>query len=164
MLQVTTEAIMNALPTVKQDEICYVTSESKYFKYNNDSWEPITIQGNIDLNIYDMNKSIVSQLPVAKAKELTEGKKKIKGLAAQGKYFMLLCNELRYYTIFKIEEQSETRFAQAVIDCANDIGIIKSINYPDDNKQAIEIWIEDNEGPHVMYLFNYDKGVVQCAV
>ena len=84
--------------------------------------------------MYEMNKSLIVQLPDISKKDLEAGKKKINQLASNGKYFMLLCNELKYYTVF---------------DTLDD---------------AIEIWIQKDDEAYVMYFFNYDEGVEICAI
>lgn len=117
------------------------------------------------ISLYELNKQIISQLPnygeeeIQKAKELIKQYDKDCGAT----YYMLLSNEMRYYTIFSCGygDMVDT-FHSSVIDCLNAIGPIKSIEKNNDG--VIEIWcfsIVDEE-LHVFYLFPYDEGVVPC--
>lgn len=166
MIQVTTKAIMESLENHEENEICYVHKENKYYKYINGAWEEMEKpKGNLNMNLYEMNKTIVTQLPKISKKELAAGRSKIRELSAEGSYFMLLCNDLKYYTIFhKVSDNTEL-IEDLVIECITDCNLdIKSINYPDEeNKNAIEIWTQYEEDVYVMYFFNYDGGIVECA-
>ena len=95
---------------------------------------------------------------------MEEGKNLIASLTEKtaDSYFMLLCRDIQYYTVFNItEDKFLNAFADEVIDCLHDIGAIKSIDFALDN--SAEIWVQPvGEEPMVMYLFPYDKGVITC--
>ena len=81
-------------------------------------------------------------------------------------YFMLLCNELNYYTVFHqctTTFGSFTKLAKEVLDLAMKyIGNIKVIET--DTNGVIAIWgwqQEKDELPHCFYLFPYGQGVVE---
>lgn len=116
----------------------------------------------IETNLYDLNKQLVSQLPpFEEARERIEAFKSDKV-----NYYMLLCRELNYYTLFALtkDETIKDKFTDVVIECANDIGVIKAANVTEDG-MAFEIWVTDETNESfVMYLFNYDKGVVPCQL
>lgn len=114
----------------------------------------------IEANLYELNKQLASQLPV-----FEESKERVQNFLekSKAKYFMLLCREINYYTLFVIDENApeEDSFADVVVECANDIGIIKAAEETDDG--AFEIWVTDKDNnSFVMYLFDYDRGVVPC--
>ena len=115
----------------------------------------------LQVDLYSLNKQMVSQLPVFEnTKERLEEFKK-----DNVKYYMLLCRELNYFTLFHIDETApkEDVFVDVVIECANDIGVIKSAAETDDG--AFEIWVTNTDGESfVMYLFDYDMGVVHCQL
>ncbi len=128
------------------------------------------INGNLQMNIYDINKQVISQMPCLTIEELEE---KADTLITEyqneqkASYYMMLCNELRYYTLFHIDEfdgGSQLSFlSNEVLSCLISFtDNIKSIEITDD-KTAIEIWITKDEETYVMYLFNYDTGVIECA-
>ena len=79
--------------------------------------------------------------------------------------YMLLCRELNYYTVFQRQFNAATHenFGDVVIECLENLGDIKSIELTE-TKDAIEAWIVDpNEHEaYVVYLFNYDQGVIIC--
>lgn len=114
------------------------------------------------LSLYEMNQQIVSQLPAISAKEKAEGLKSIKKLFTNfdDNYFMLLSNELKYYTLFDFNQSKTSETVEYMINeicnCFRSLGVLKSIEMTRD-KNAIEIWIDDN----IFYLFRYDKGVIK---
>lgn len=164
MVQVTTLGIMHGLKNCEEGELCYVRNEEKMFKYVNNEWVEVeNPKGELNMNIYDMNKSLIVQLPDINKKDLEAGKKKINQVASNGKYFMLLCNELKYYTVFNISDQGSEKIEDVVLDCINHFGAtIKSIDNTPEG--AIEIWIKKYKEAYAMYFFNYDEGVEICAI
>ena len=82
-------------------------------------------------------------------------------------YYMLLSNELHYYTVFSFDKAHQNPndlppIEDEVIACVQDLGIIKSIAPNEDG--VIEIWITDidAEKSYPLYFFKYDLGVIQC--
>ena len=116
---------------------------------------------NLEMNLYDLNKQLVSQLP-----EFTDAKSRVEDFKKDNVgFYMLLCRELNYFTLFQItpDAPKEDNFADIVVECANTIGVIKSAMENDDG--AFEIWVTNAENESfVMYLFNYDGGVVPCHI
>jgi hypothetical protein len=164
MIKVSSMGIMNALEIHEENEVCHVLNDDKYFKYVNGAWEEIELpKGELNMNLYAMNKSLMAQLPDIKKKDLIAGKEKIKMIASDGVYFMLLCNELKYYTVFCISSNGTEKIEDVVIDCIKCFGAtIKSIDSVEGN--ALEIWIQKDDEAYAMYFFNYDEGVEICAI
>jgi hypothetical protein len=164
MLQVTSLGIMHGLENREEGELCYVHNEKKMFKCVNGEWESVEApKGELNMNVYDMNKSIVAQLPDISKKDLEAGKKKINQVASNGRYFMLLCNELKYYTVFNIIPEGEEKIEDVLLECIDCFGAtIKSID--DTPEGALEIWIVKDKEAYAMYFFNYDGGVEICAI
>lgn len=82
------------------------------------------------------------------------------------RYFMLLCNELNYFTVFHqctTTFGSFTKLAKEVLDLAvNSIGNIKAIEADTNGMIAIWGWQQEkDELPHCFYLFPYGQGVVE---
>lgn len=122
----------------------------------------------IDLGatLYDANKQLVKQTEeplnhlelAAKQNELEGFFEKIK------KYAMLLCHELRDYTVFNLDQTSITApmyAAQECLGCCTDRGHVLSIDKTDDDI-AYEIWILIDNEPSCYYLFPYDEAVIEC--
>ena len=81
----------------------------------------------------------------------------------KGKYYMLLCNELRYYTLFNMINDSIDNLVDEVRECAESRVEILDIGLDESTNEAYEIWIKDYEDgePHVFMFFNYDLGVIE---
>ena len=128
--------------------------------------EQVAANGHLQMDLYELNKQIISQLPILTQEEIENQKDLIVDYHNnnQGKYYMMLCNELKYYTIFAIKPEANDYFEDEVIDCLYDfVDNIKSIEYDNENKKAIEIWFTKNEETYVMYLFDYTQGVIECV-
>lgn len=124
------------------------------------------VQGNLQMNLYDMNKQIIAQMPALADEALETAHLLITDTTATSgeTYFMLLCREINYYTIFKLERDNSglVNIASEVFECVNSIGALKSVEAVEG---AIEIWVHpEDEEPMVMYLFPYDMGVIQCTL
>lgn len=121
-------------------------------------------------NLYDINKSIIRQL-----------EKELKGKAFHNritkciipffektlkpyKYYMLLCHDKRYYTIFhqtsEINEASAEIAAKEFKEIVRGLGRVFAIEENDGG--GIEIWVEwQDDDIVVMYLFECDSCVVE---
>lgn len=154
----------------KEGDIVYLTDKQQTVCYKNNNWIEITdevqVKGtsNIEMNTYDMNKQIISQLPILS--DLTEAEKTINTFARNSfnNDFMLLCKELSYYTIFQKKDDFFTdffTFGEAVLTCAQDIGNIISVDYME-NTNTIEIWVrtKNNEDNVCMVLFDCKDFIV----
>ena len=122
--------------------------------------EDIKVNGGMNLSLYEMNKQVISQLPEIEDIAVLTPIRKYKN--KDGKYFMLLCRDLNYYTLFVIDLESDVRIEQEVLECLKELGTIKSVEEFED-KNVVEIWVQpEDSDPVVMYFFNYDKGVIPC--
>ena len=83
------------------------------------------------------------------------------------KYWMLLNNDLRYYTVFHrhmagdfYNNVVEENLTDALIECLQNIGKIKMFEAIDNDH--IECWVDvPNRGCEVYLLFPYDEGVIE---
>lgn len=122
--------------------------------------EDIKVNGGMNFSLYEMNKQVISQLPEIEDIAVLTPIRKYKN--KDGKYFMLLCRDLNYYTLFVIDLESDVRIEQEVLECLKELGTIKSVEEFED-KNLVEIWVQpENSDPVVMYFFNYDRGVIPC--
>lgn len=125
------------------------------------NYESIKIEdSNIKIDLYDVNKQIIAQLPILE--NLDEKVVLINNLHNRfgNQYYMLYGKEISYFTLFKIIRP--TYLGNEVIGCLNYIGKIKAIDFTE-AQDAVEIWVEDDNGPTCLYLFPYDNGVVQVG-
>ena len=116
--------------------------------------------------LYDMNKELMkSQKPLSKTK-LREKKKELSLFFSEDKYFMLLCHELRDYTVFRqnsLTGKSAEESAQILVDeCLQNRGEIISIEKTEDDL-AYEIWIKQEEEAFCYYLFPYTQAVIEVG-
>ena len=120
------------------------------------------MENQVELNLYDLNKSVINQLEPMTLDEI------IDKLNLIGEYYhksdnsfhMLLCKDYNYYTIFAPDDIVILDFIASVYDIIVNLGAVYSIENTEDG--AIEIWIkpEGEEMPYAFYLFPYDAGVV----
>lgn len=148
-------------------EVCGVLMEDGKVEYkifnDNDGWQSIDVNnGNIQLNLLDINRQIISQLP-----ELTEVSDKIELIdnfsKEQGNtFYMLYGKNISYFTVFMVSLfQSLETLGTEVINCLRNLGKIKLIEPDSNNPAAIECWIqEDGQEAEVLYLFPYDLGII----
>lgn len=147
-------------------EIAYSKEEQKFYVYTgNRIWTEIKIDKDtgLKLNLYDLNKSIISQLKPLEKAEIFGKAQSIRDLRhnSKNKHYMLLCRDYNYYTIFVEKENDEFyNLSDAVLTVAFELGEVYSIEKTEDG--AIEFWIkpEGEEEPYAFYLFPYDAGVV----
>lgn len=132
--------------------------DGEFLIWKDNTWHTIKMEGSgIEMGVYDMNKQIIAQMPVLE--DLTAGCAAIAKLQQNhyDTYYMLYGKELSYFTLFKLKEPQY--LADEVIACLNNVGSIKAIDLTE-NEDAVEIWVQNENDPTVLYLFPYDNGVV----
>ena len=65
-------------------------------------------------------------------------------------------------SIIAVSARQTTLIAVITSDTIQNIGKIKAIDFTEP-QDAIEIWVEDEDGPTCLYLFPYDSGIVQVG-
>ena len=163
---VSTLSALYALQNHIEGECAYCEEDEKMYVWQeNDGWQPMTFNGQgLGINLYDLNKSVISQLPELTMAQIREKMQVIEQfmLKKTDKHFMLLCNEQHYYTIFEHDNLlTFPTFGAAVCEIITNLGKVYSIELTED-EGAIEIWIAlpEEEQPSAYYLFPYDAGVV----
>lgn len=117
------------------------------------------------IDLYTMNQNIINQLPVYTDEDMDRAEDTIHDWIYNGhraNYYMLLCKELSYYTLFHSIDNCliEEDFIRELWDICSYLGPIHDISV--DDNDAIAIWAEwEDTGVHCFYLFPYDKGVVE---
>lgn len=115
--------------------------------------------------LYDLNKAVVVKEISLTGEKLEEKKSLVIDFLKNTKntYYMLLCNERKDYTVFRLEnqEQSLKKLADCLIDeCLLNRGLIKGIDITKLN-DAIEIWLSIEEEAFVFYFFPYDAAIIE---
>ncbi len=121
-------------------------------------------------SLYDMNKTIVKDMPALAEGVINSKKEIIKNFITDTNnfYYMLLCNERKDYTLFDFHlaggnvknNGTQIRCANCLVDeCLTNRGKICAIDLTK-NKDAIEIWLVVDGEAFVYYFFPYDAGVI----
>ena len=95
--------------------------------------------------------------------ELNKLMSSINEMSECGMYYMLLCKDYNYYTIFHKNIPpiiSTGSLASMVIILCQELGSI--VGWEKNNNGGIEIWINIGNESYCFYLFQYDAGVVEC--
>ena len=125
------------------------------------------------MNLYDMAKIEAMQVSILTEEEIQKKKNIICDYISKNKnkYYMLLCNDRRDYTLFNTEKVSfSITVANDIIECLlnRDFSIL-SIER-DNAGGGIEIWVRgEAPGPtaelvmqaFAYYFFPYDNGVIE---
>ena len=119
----------------------------------------------VAMNMYDINKQIIGQLQILDEETLQEKKNLIRDFcnATKNEYYMLLCRDINYYTLFRLDlKLADETIDDVVIECAQCIGDIKAIDAVEEGA-AIEFWMTEGSETYAAYFFPYDEGVVVCG-
>ena len=179
MLNIKTYNILTALKNVPENEIAVVEENKKVYIYSENEWKEYTPEdGGLKISLLGLNQMAVTQLPALTKKQLKEARKIIRDYYEKDnftkEYFMLLSNELHYYTVFKIMNEYKRIEGQLIINykkdcpaldeeviwCLQNLGTIKSIAKNDEG--VIECWVTANDTSYPLYFFTYDEGVIEC--
>lgn len=122
-------------------------------------------------NLYDMNKQLMENEPEITTTELQLAKEHLRTWITNNfnqKYLMLLCHELRDYTLFNLDKTSSWAVAKPqtvyqavedIVECMINRGSLLVIDEQDAN--SWEIWIRNEEGCFAYYLFPYGNAVLE---
>lgn len=148
-------------------QVVYNDADNKVYRWDPVAgWELFKFEGEgLTLSAYDINKQLIGQLQIMDNDVINEKKKMIRDFVDKehNQFYMLLCRDVNYYTLFAIDVKlADECVDDAVIECATDLGLIKSIE-PTEDGRAIEIWVSNSEDTYVMYFFPFDAGVIVCG-
>lgn len=153
----------------REGEVVYCEKEDAIYCFNNGEWQELKQPEKapaVGVPSYEIMKTLAEVLDKMEDKEIQEKKELITDWKKQFKdrFFMLLGTEISYYTIFEQSTVYEvSNLAEGVIECLINLGDILYIEENDD-RTAIEIWIRQEElEPTILYLFPYNRGVVQIG-
>ena len=126
------------------------------------------------LTLYDLNKQMVAQMsPMTEENEQQHIEEIFNPFLTEknNKYYMLLCKELSYFTLFHKDESNSDDFFKTLKELITSNGtLITACWTNEDTKESIEYWvriktpIENNPDFSEVYcfvLFPYDAGVVE---
>lgn len=116
--------------------------------------------------LYDVNKEAMKKEKRLSSKEVADAikEKVVKFFSENKRYFMLLCNERKDYTVFKKANlsisQGEENFARDLKECLINRGKVISIDQTEDGV-AFEIWLYIDDEAFCYYFFPYDEAVIE---
>lgn len=136
------------------------------------NYEDKISQSEINLgNLYDINKQFMEKEPAINDASLQVAKEHLRNWITthfKQKYFMLLCHELRDYTVFNLNKTNEKDSASPstifesvndIIECMTNRGTLLVVDEQDDG--VWELWIRNSEGCFAYYLFPYGEAVLE---
>lgn len=113
------------------------------------------------MTLYDLNKAGYAALPKLSKAGWEEARNTLLQFVTtfNSDFYMLLNNDLHYYTIFTWQSGSYDWHAMVdtIIEIVKDLGKVKAIERNGDN---VEIWIEQDGDCNMYVLFDYERGVV----
>lgn len=119
---------------------------------------------------YEFSKDMVKQLPNLTEGQLNSKKEIVKNFLRKSlnNYYMLLCNEQKDYTVFRItnnkekdrDEQKQEIVNILIDECLPNRGGIRGIDLTE-QQDAVEIWLYIDEEAYVYYFFPYDEAVIE---
>ena len=115
----------------------------------------------IGISLYEANKQLIQQLPSMTKDKAIEViyQFQMDTMKKQGDtYSVLLGWDLRYFTVF-VDNNYDATFCEEVYMCLRNLGEIKALEYDYDK---VECWIADKDEMFVVYLFDYEGGVIEC--
>ena len=157
---------LKALQFHGEGETAYVESDKKGYIYHDGKWVEIKTDGSgLSMNLYEINKSIISQLEPLTDETLEYLKKDIdKGLT--GDYYLLYGKEISYFTLFErrhivTDMLKNESLGDMVLECLKSFEKVYSYEFKDD-EGVVEIWVhnQNNNLATVLYLFDYKDGIV----
>lgn len=121
-------------------------------------------------NLYEMNKAMIAKTgSFIKGKALYNKannviKPYLDKTLSNTKYYMMLCHDMRNYTVFCNQfevnaENIQSNFISEFIDCLKARGPVYDIFETEDG-EGIEIWLNQDNEVVCYFLFPYDFGVV----
>ena len=94
MLVVKTKKLLKSIKNHEDGELALVEKTKKVYKYDKttDSWDEVKAEGGLKMNLFEINKTAIPQLPTLTPEVMHEKKAMIKDFVANGKFYMLLSN------------------------------------------------------------------------
>lgn len=112
------------------------------------------------MNLYEVNQAMYQNVPPIT--DFDGAQRQIKNYLEvhPSKYYLMLNNEERYYTLYTFKEQYKFGdMADDILEIARDLGEIKDITT--NSSDALEFWIMYNNKPTLFMLFDYTDGVIE---
>ena len=109
MISVKTKEILDTLQNHEENELALVEDTHTFYTWTEaDGWKENNAP-TADISMYNLNCQYYERQEALNDKELKRGRKDLKTFFTKRKanYYLLLNNELRYYTFFAIKDKGE---------------------------------------------------------
>lgn len=161
------KTLMKLTKNNKENELALIEETRTLYKWDGSNWHVYKDPKGVNVSLYELNQGAMSAAPAMTDDAIKAAKETISDFVQSyhhAKYFLLLSNEKRYYTVFSVGNTTGTDFdyetiEDEVINCLQNQGTIKDIDKVDN---GIEFWVTVDNNSYVYYLFNYDQGVIKC--
>ena len=122
-------------------------------------------------NLYDVNKQLMEQEPEISSVDLQVAKERLSEWIQSNfkqKYLMLLCHDLRDYTLFNLDKTNTWKemslplaleVSNDIMECMMNRGMLLTVEEQEDG--AWELWIRNEAGCFAYYLFPYGAAVLE---
>lgn len=160
-----------ALPRPQHGEYALCTDDNIYYYYDETAgWKAVEpeVDSTVSLNLYDLNKQIMAQMPILTDEILTTKITLIDEFVknTDNCHYMMYGKDIAYFTLFQRHADYTETVGEAAIDCLKNVGEIRSIELTE-NKDAIEIWVHipyvEEQLDTCLYLFPYDNALVKVG-
>lgn len=148
----------------KKDELAIVEETRTIYKWDGSNWRVHKAKNGANVTLYELNQIAITSLPALTKEQIAEKKEIIKTYLnpIDHEYYMLLNNELKYYTLFEIGLDLPIFSApeDEIMDCLLALGDLKDVYLNEQN--AVECWVTKENQSYLYLLFEYDEGVIKC--
>ena len=118
----------------------------------------------ININLYEFNQMGYNSLPNYDEEDFNYAEQLIRNFLNKypSKYYLLLNNDLHYYTFFVKNGIVITDPVKEILSIVKELGNVKSIEIANSG-DAIEFWINTltDKECHMFLLFDYALGVIE---
>lgn len=116
------------------------------------------------MTVYDFTKKGMANFSKLSKKNLEAAIFRLRKYVenTNNRFYMLLCNDRRDFTVFRLKEKELKNRVHAIadlIECCQNRGDIIEIN--EDENGGMEIWLKINGEAFAYYFFPYDEAVIE---
>jgi hypothetical protein len=156
------------------EHVCaFCEEDNKFYAFHEGEW--IIIEENMEqlmpspMQLYELNKQFVSQLPPLSDQDLQDRKEMVDNWVNEDvEFYLLYGREISYFTLFQRskDENITESVSDILLECLAGLGQVVSMDVLTELEEpTIEIWVkiavegQEEDFVTVLYLFDYTKGV-----
>lgn len=148
--------------------LAYAEDDKTFYIFTGTSWEKADVtqnaKGQLSINLYDINKSIVEQLGPMKPRKIKGAIKACQDSLDRSphqEYYLLYGREIGYFTLFKrVPNPEEKTLMENAVELLQEFSEIYDIYYIE-NQNVVEFWIKYKDNVTCLYLGGWDEGMVE---